>query len=119
MFTATELADMRATATASLPDTCDIQAKSLTSDGQGGYSESYTTSASSVACRVKSDNIKVAELIAQGGVKLQQTYTFTFAYNRTLNKTDRLVWNSRTFEVIALFDNSWQLHKRVSCIEIT
>lgn len=118
MFTAAELTEMRATATAALPDTCDIQTKSLTSDGQGGYSESHTTSASNVACRVKADNIKVAEIIAQDGVKLQQTYTVTFAHDRTVNKTDRIVWNSKTLEVITSLDNSWQIHKRVSCVEI-
>lgn len=118
MFTAAELAEMRATTLASLPDTCTIQTKSIADDGQGGQTESYATSASGVACRVKADNIRVAEIIAQDGVRLQQTYTATFAHDRVLNKTDRIIWNAKTLEVITEKSNSWQLHKQVSCVEV-
>jgi hypothetical protein len=118
MLSVTDLAEMRATTLASLPDTCTIQTKSVASDGQGGFTESYATSASNVPIRVKADNIKTAEIIAQAGVRLQQTYTATFAYDRTLNRTDRIVWGSKTLEVITSLDNSWQLHKRYSCVEV-
>jgi SPP1 family predicted phage head-tail adaptor len=118
MFSATDLENMRATTLASLPDTCTIQTKTVVSDGQGGQTESYNTSASNVPIRVKADNIKTAEIIAQDGVRLQQTYTATFAYDRVLNKTDRIVWNGKTLEVITSLDNSWQLHKHYSCVEV-
>ncbi len=118
MLTASELASMRATTLASLPDVCSIATRTLTDDGQGGQNESYTTSATDVPCRVKADNIKTAEIIAQQGVRLQQTYTVTFAYDRTFSKTDRITWNGKTLEVITTLENSWQLHKRVSCVEI-
>lgn len=118
MLSATELAEMRATTLASLPDTCSIQTKTIEDDGQGGQTEEYNTSASGVPCRVKADNIRTAEIIAQDGVRLQQTYTVTFAHDRTVNKTDRIVWNGKTLEVITTLENSWQLHMRVSCVEV-
>lgn len=118
MLSAADLAEMRATTLAGLPDTCSIEVKTIFDDGQGGQVEDYETSATNVPCRVKADNIRVAEIIAQEGVRLQQTYTVTFAYNRTVSNTDRIVWNGKTLEVITTLPNSWQLHMRVSCVEV-
>lgn len=118
MLTANELASMRETINESLPDTCTIQSKTITSDGMGGQTEAYTTSATNVPCRVESDNIRVAEQIAQGAVKVVQTFTFTLAFDRAIARTDRIIWNARTFEVVTTLDNSWQLHRRVTCAEV-
>jgi hypothetical protein len=120
MLTATELTDMRATADAALPDTCTIQTKAIVSDGQGGSTESYSTSASDVACRVKAAVLTrgLAEIMAQSGVKLHQVYEVTFTNSRTLNKTDRIMWSGKTLEVVTTFDNSWQVHKKVACTEV-
>jgi SPP1 family predicted phage head-tail adaptor len=118
VFTTDDLASMRETINESLPDTCTIQSKTITSDGMGGQTEAYATTATNVPCRVKADNIRVAEQIAQGAVKVVQTFTFTLAFDRAIARTDRIVWNARTFEVVTSLDNSWQLHKRVTCAEV-
>ena len=44
-----ELSDMRDEAELALPDTCEIQTLSLTTDGQGGNSEVYATTATVAA----------------------------------------------------------------------
>jgi len=51
MLTSIEIDAMRTMLNASLPDTAQVQRKTLTSDGAGGFTEAWTTVAT-VACRV-------------------------------------------------------------------
>ena len=52
MFTAEELAGMRATQEDALPETASIYSVPLSSDGQGGYTEDALSLLSTAACRV-------------------------------------------------------------------
>lgn len=116
MLTADELADMRETVNESLPDTCTIQSKTTSSDGMGGFTETWANTYTGVPCRVKADNLNPKELVENDTIKGKQTYTITLAHNQTVNSTQRIVWNTQTFEIVAPRENSWQLHKRLVCI---
>ncbi len=54
MLTASDLAFMKATQNKALPNTCTIQRRTLTSDGMGGYIESWSDLATGVPCRIAS-----------------------------------------------------------------
>lgn len=84
-----------------LTDTCTIQRRTATPDGKGGHTISYATLASSVACSVApaSSNSRGEEVVG-GKVTAIYDALFSFVATQDVVATDRIVWNTRTFEVI-------------------
>jgi hypothetical protein len=102
-LSAADLAGMRDTLTASLPDTCTLVVDTLTSDGAGGE----TTTASSpvtVACRVSplrlTRSSKDAEVVQSGRVIEESLWTITMPTGTTVDPRYRISNGSRTFEVV-------------------
>lgn len=115
-LTANELADMRTEAASSLPDVCTIRSKTSVADDMGGVSETYSDTATNVPCRVQADVLQSTEAIDVAAIKGKNTYTVSLPYNQAVSNTSRIVWSGKTLEVLAVYDHSWQLVKRVACV---
>lgn len=110
-LSAAEIAQARADQAALLPDLATIQRKTLTTDGAGGFTETYPTVATGVPCRLsrvtsRGDLLKVAgERIAD-----QTTHRIAFAAGTDVRVGDRLAIGAATFEVVFLaVAGAWEL----------
>jgi SPP1 family predicted phage head-tail adaptor len=116
MLSAGQLASMRSTLNASLPDTAAVHRDTLSSDSAGGYTTSAATVAT-VACRVSPSGGR--ESVVAGKVDAVSTWTITLPALTDVTAKDRLIVGSRTFEVAAVLDpRSWEIGRRVLCVEI-
>jgi head-tail adaptor len=118
MLTQADITQMRETQAAALPDQCTIQRKSDPADSRGGQTVSYSDHATGVNCRLGRNAQS-----ARPGVRGDRTETpipwvVTFAYNQDVQMTDRIVIDSRTFEVMSVEAHTdWMTALRVKCIE--
>lgn len=117
MLSATDLTFLRSQQTSALPDTCTISRKTLTSDGAGGYTESWATVGSSVACRLAVE--RTAEMVLADRIVHEGGFVITLPYGADVTPKDRIVVGARTFEVTGYASGSWQTAMRVNCAEVT
>lgn len=116
MLSAAELTSMRSTLDTSLPDECAIVTRTLTSDGAGGHTE--TTSSTTVACRVSPDGSGQEDTIGARVTPVNR-WVITVPYDTTVAQSAKVTFGSRTFEVVSVdVDRSWDLCKRIRCIEV-
>jgi len=108
---------MRAQQAAALPDTCTISRRTLVSDGAGGYTETWTTAASGVACRLAV--AQAAERILADRVVHEGGFVVTLPYGTSVTSKDRIVVGARTFEVAGVASGSWETAVRATCSEVT
>jgi head-tail adaptor len=116
-----ELAQFRADILDALPDTGVIQAVTRTSDGAGGWSESWSAvSGGTVACRLdplKGSTVQAGVIAGQESLTLR--YQVTVPYDAPLDADRRLVVNERTYEVVQLSDeHSWRFVRRAIVSEV-
>jgi hypothetical protein len=109
-----ELEIMRADIEALLPDTCSIISVTLTSNGAGGFTESFGTA--SASCR---KDTKTVLAVDSGGV-VNTTYAemITLPWDTTIANTSRIVHGGNTYKVIGVTDGSWLCIKRVEVRKI-
>lgn len=119
LLSARELASMRATMAASLPDTCVIQRKTLTADGQGGRSEAWAA-AGTVACRIAPLQVRgQAEVAAAGRVLETGDFIATLPNGTDVRAVDRLVSGGVTYEVVKVKGpRSWELSRRCQVVVV-
>ncbi len=117
MLTASELSAMRSTLDASLPDTATVQRKTLTSDGAGGYTESWSTVAT-VACRVSPSGHSPEERVIAERLASMSIWMLTLPALTDVWPADRIVVGSRIFEVVAAMVRSTEISRRVVCTEV-
>jgi hypothetical protein len=117
-----QIAAMRATSDAHLPDVVNILRRSRVSDGGGGYEETWAPIAEDVPCRIggplggETDerNVSKARLVDE---ESQQLW---FPANQDIEEADRIEWpaGERLYEVITVFKRgSWELARRVRVME--
>ncbi len=116
MITTDELASMRATLTASLPDSCAIQRVSQVSDGAGGYTESWATVAT-VACRVSPSGRQPEERAIADRLSATVSYTVTLPALTDVTTRDRLVIGGRSFEIQGVLSRTNEISRRCVCTE--
>ena len=91
-----------------LDNTCTIKAKSLTSDGQGGYTETYNTLYTNVPCRFESKPRKL-EILAYGGAKEVYPDYIVYIESRSgVKEQHHIIFEGRTFEIKLIEDWSEQ-----------
>lgn len=117
MIPTAELEAAQATAVGALPDSCDVQRRTVTSDGAGGQTETWTTVAT-VPCRVApsggaSEGIVANESAGRAG------FVVTVPSDTDVRGTDRLVIDDRQLEVVAVLTRSWEVARRVECVQVT
>ena len=82
-----------------LDNTCTIRSKTLTSDGQGGFTETYTTLYTNIPCRFESKPRKL-EILAMGGAKMvYPDFTIYIEARSNIRERDYVIFKGRTFEI--------------------
>lgn len=117
MLTADEITTMRMTLNASLPDSAQVQRRSLTSDGAGGYNEAWSTVAT-VACRVAPSGQSPQERVIAERLESMSIWTLTVPALTNVRPADRIILGTRTFEVVAALARSTEISRRVVCTEV-
>jgi head-tail adaptor len=109
---------MQDTAEDAMPDSAAVSRKTLTSDGQGGFTATWAT-ASTVDCRVEAaTRITPAERLVAERVAPRKLYRVTVPYDADVIAADRIVVSGTTYEVLGPFDGgAWMLTKKVSVVE--
>ena len=105
-----DLQYMRAAVLTAMPDAVDVQRKSLTSDKQGGFTESWANAYQNIPGRLaaKAGN----ESVGQGRQDLQLDYTLTLAHDQSIEQTDRVVHASGIYEIQSIdVGKSWAATK--------
>ena len=99
-----ELAQLRTDANAYLPDTCTIQTVVRTADNMGGWTEAWSNTYTSVACRLAPARATRDETLRGEQISAYSQWVLTVAYNQTIDETMRVVHDSETYEVLRLED---------------
>lgn len=121
MLSSTQIADMRTTAALALPDTATISRVARASDGAGGWTETWSTAASGVACRIMPRyQVSSTEGPAVGTQEAVAQWALTMPVGTDLRAGDRVVVASRTFEVYALLSAGveWRFSVRADVREV-
>jgi hypothetical protein len=114
MIPTSELAAMRAEINRLLPDTCQIVTITHTSDGAGGFTDTYGT-ASAIACRLDymSGSEGVAENLSAGAVQPFGRYMLTLSSSAVILTENQVMHGGLTYNVMAVnTDSSWMGSKR-------
>ena len=112
MLDNSELTSMRSAYLDLMPDTCDVHTKTRTTDGQGGFTETWVTASANVRCRL--DAYKPREVLAAGAVYPYNQYMLTLPYDTTITTNSRVTHGGNTYNVVGLDDDkSWKITIRV------
>ena len=114
MLSASEIAAMREAQEAALPDTCTILRRTLTNDGQGGYVETWSEVATGVKCRLVHSNLAPRETVIAERAAGRTVWQLTVPYGTDISRTDRVVVNGVTYEILAVWSGgTWETARRV------
>lgn len=105
-----ELTRIRADIGELMPDTGYILSVTRTSDGGGGWTDSWGT-ASTVTCRV--DYTRGVEVLAGGAVQPKRQLVATVPYSTVVTTANRFQFNSTSFAISSVSVGSWQTCKRL------
>lgn len=117
--TDSDLAAMRAQALELMPDTAVIVRPTYGADGQGGRTETGTTTVATVACRLMpaTQNQRERQLAERIGSDFD--WLITLPYGSDVRAADRLTIGTRSFEVVGMMTpHSWDTAVRVAGVEI-
>ncbi len=119
MLTTAEVTSMIACVTDSLPDTAIISRRTLSVDTRGGQTASWAT-VSTVTCRLSPIKlIRGAEVEENGAEHDVESWLVTLPANTDVRPTDRVVINTRTFEIVGgAGQQSWELFTGLRCQEV-
>jgi hypothetical protein len=118
-----DLAGMRETLTASLPNTCALITDTKASDGHGGQTATPTVGAT-IPCRISprlatgTGQLKDAETIEGERLIAQAPWMVTLSYGVAVDAVQRIrcLEDGREFEAFAVLDpRSWSLDTRILC----
>ena len=99
-----EIAQLRADQGDYFPDTCTLQTVGRTSDSQGGFTEAWSNTHTSVACRVSPMQATNVEMIEGDQVSAASRWVLSVAHNQTIAEDMRVVHDSETYEIEHLED---------------
>lgn len=116
-LTAADVAGMRSTLDASLPDSCAIVRDTLASDGAGGQVATPVTVAT-IACRIGPVTAIARDLeaITSGEVQARGSWVVTMPAGTDVTERDRITSAGVTYEIVAVpAPRSWEIGRRVLC----
>ena len=117
MLTAAELADMRTVQDQAMAGTCVITRKTLTSDGMGGFTETWAA-AGTVVGRVWPATESGAESLMADRITESDAWVITVPYATDVTAKDRITADGRTFEVVSAIAHTWETARRVVAVEV-
>ena len=107
-----ELAQLRADANDYLPDTCTLQTVAQTADVYGGWTEAWSNTYTSVACRLAVMPLNRPEGIDGSELSSLTRWLLAVPYNQAIDATMRCVHDSVTYEIEAVEDQQSQRASR-------
>lgn len=122
LLSSTQIATMQGAVARTLPDICSIQRYTSAPDGAGGQTESWSTVHSNVACRVTDYEGRKGgiEDVKEDRFDTVLWWRFTLPSGTDLTARDRLVWQSRAFEVVSAGSGrSNEVEAHAMAVEIT
>ena len=118
MLSASQLSRMRDTQEDALPDTCTIQAPTVSKDAIGQPTKSWAARGTGIECRMSPREVR--ELVLGSRDTPVGEWVLTVAYDQTVETGDRVIYDSRTFEVVGVEKNeSWELVTRAGLMEVS
>jgi head-tail adaptor len=116
MITTAELTAMQTTQNTALPGSVVIQRYAFTTDGQGGYTEVWSN-VGTVSGRIYPRSIIGLEMEAGSQPTSVTRWWATLPVGTTITATDRLSYQSRTWEVVRVNnDEMYQTAVRCECV---
>jgi len=112
MTSTNDLAKIRAEQNKLMPDTVYIQRLTRTSDGAGGWTETWQTVATTKG-RIASSQRGAGEAVQGGAVTAYGEYIVTLPHDTELQQDDRLQISGTQYEVKAIFERSEKTALRV------
>ena len=118
MISASTLASLRATQAAAMPDSCEIQRRTIGArNAYGERTETWATVAT-VPCRMAvagAQGSGLEQVLAVGVLTGVTRYQLTVPHDTDIRGEDRVLYNGKTYEVAAEVDDvTWQTAKRVT-----
>jgi hypothetical protein len=98
--------------------TATIIRKSHVPDTTGGFTDTYAT-VGTYPCSFSRYQITPLERETTFGINAIAFWQFVFPVRTQIHITDRIICNSRTFEVVSAASGSWEIAARVLAQEIT
>lgn len=118
MLSAQELQDMQNTLEDSLSSTCVIQRQNNTTDNYGGYTEGWANFAVNVPCRVSpAPADRGYNVLVAGAPKSVGEWLITLPPDTNVTVDDRIIWNSRYFQVRVVIDRTDEIALRLYASE--
>lgn len=113
-----ELADMRTQLDRTLPGTAVLSSPTETADGRGGWTKAYAAYGTASA-RLSPDQTRSGEQIVGDRVAEVTRWILTLPAHQTIDESDRVEFNGRTFEVSEVQDRvPWEISTRVRLVEV-
>jgi head-tail adaptor len=103
LLNASELTAMRSLAETMLPSTCTIQTPTRTSDGMGGFTNSWANTYTLVPCKLSAGPGPTAQY--GGQFQVHSEWMLSVAFDQAIAGGNRAVVNSDTFEVVRVQDD--------------
>lgn len=114
-----EIAQMQFTQTEYWPDTATIQTLTRTRDDQGGWTEAWANTYTSVACRLYPETASQKERIGAEQIQAITNWIFTVAHDQAIDETMRVVHDSQTYEVARVEDtHSYRTAQRAHLVRL-
>lgn len=119
MLSVSDLQYMRDTVEQLFPDTCNILSVTRTSDGQGGFVETWGTAGTAIACRIdsatsKSGFIGLSDVLSGGAIQESTKWMLSLPYDTTVNINNRIEVSGYTYNISALdLGKSWNSEVRL------
>lgn len=110
----------RETSDAFLPGTAVIQSKTATSDGQGGQTWTYAArTGGTVDARLAAENTQPGSGEIASRSAAVTPWILTIPADTTITNTDRVVFDSDTYEVLSVMDRDpEEIARRVRLVRI-
>ncbi len=99
-----EIAQLRGDQGDYFPDTATLQTVARTSDNQGGFTEVWSNTYTSVACRVSPIRASLVETLEGDQISAASRWILSVAHNQAISEDMRVVHDSETYEIEHLED---------------
>ena len=118
-FTSADLTWMREEVEKAMPDTCNILSVTQTSNGRGGFTESWGTASASVSCRADAMIGADSDTVVGASERVYDRYVVTVPHDTTIAEGNRIEVNGYTLSVNSVdHPKSEATCLRVYCYEL-
>ena len=107
-----EVVSMQEEVRQSLPDRCTIQSVLRTSDGQGGYDETYENTFLDVPCRIAPFSERMRVVLLGDRPVVEAEFILTLPFDQQVDERYRVLHQGQTYEVTSIITSRTYLTAR-------